>query len=64
MAQSPGSPDLGLEQGVYDVRQSSEVAQDDGMKPGAFDALGHHPSDQVAEQQMGVDFLDDTGTGG
>ena len=31
------------------------------MKLGAFDSIGHHPSDQVAQQQMGVDFLDDSG---
>lgn len=31
------------------------------MRPGAFDGIGHHPSDQVAQQQMGVDFLDDSG---
>ena len=34
------------------------------MKAGAFGSLSHYPPDQVAGQQMGVDFLDQTGMGG
>lgn len=31
------------------------------MKGGACDSIGHHPSHQVAQQQMGVNFLYDSG---
>ena len=50
-----------LYQGVFDVGQGGDIAQIDGVEFRAPNRVGHHPAHQVAEQQMGVDFLGDTG---
>lgn len=41
--------------------QGGDIAQIDGLELRALDRVGHHPTHQVAEQQMGVDLLDPAG---
>lgn len=58
------SPRVGaqhLEQSVLDVRQGRQIAQVYGMEVDATDCVGHDPADQVAQEQMRVNLLDDTG---
>lgn len=52
-----------LEQGVFDVGQSGDIAEIDGVERRVPGRIGHHPAHKVAEEQMGVDFLGDTGGG-
>ncbi len=50
-----------LQQGVLDIRQGGEIAQFDGVEFRVLDSIAHNPAYQVAQEQMGVDFLDDAG---
>ena len=52
-----------LEQSVFDVGQGGDIAEIDGMERRILRRVGHHPPHKVAQQQMGVNFLDDTGRG-
>lgn len=50
-----------LQQCVLDLRQGCEIAQIDGAEFEALHCFGHHPAYQVAQDQMSVDLLDNTG---
>lgn len=40
------------------MSQGGDIAQIDGVQLRALHGVRHHPAHEVAEQQMGVDFLE------
>lgn len=49
------------EQRVFDVRQRRREAEIKGRVVGSFSGLSHQPTNQVAEHELGMDFLEDAG---
>ena len=45
----------------FDVGQRGQVAQVDRVKLGTTNGIDHHPTDQIVEDQVCVDFFDGTG---